>query len=682
MSDVIENLTAPAQFIPFELHPNTLRTIIQEQSGTWQKAIAELVMNSVDAGATRIDINYECDEKYTRLLKLNVSDDGHGFHNEDQLNFFKMFGAPHQQNDAFYGKYRIGRGQCLAFGKVTWRSHNYEMSVDLGDPTEKETPLEKIGYNFKHYKEVHQGCSVTVEFFNPPRTWKIDKLSQEKRTRHIFDGLIELIKFVPIPIFINGICVTYDYSKIKWTHEDENAYYLIQTMTDTKFKDLKDELNEVSIYNRGVLATTFPATWKGCCGVAISKKQIKLNMARNSIVDHDHYWYYIQNMIDQLSSSAFVSTVNEPKTDAERAVIINQIYLDDTFCVVNTVSQVAHFLQLPLFKTQNGTLVSVVELLKKSKLYTVCPDPVGQERTTISEAMEKKKITVIDQKFLGATYVYGAGFAESFPRSAQTLFCDFIRNISGLTAINDPYDIYEEIEVKYGQDYIQKRGITIESIVESGKRVKSKLYALLNYTNWKIKISNYDDLAQGLEVTYKPLSEKDLDAEELACFKAIRRVNAKFKEYNVGDRVLKLGSSDHALAWTDSYSTIWITKPMLHMMRENKFSNIILILLHEYCHREGNVDSHATHNHNFDFFDSFHTLSMKLPLDLFSDLLRNQYVRWLSESQTRPSAKISYCLDRVFEYYPDLVRKNTDEMRAKFGRMSRKFADLANKAEE
>lgn len=682
MSTAIEGLNAPTQFVPFELHPNTLRTIIQEQSGTWEKAIAELVMNSVDAGATRIDIDYECDEKFTKLLKLKVTDNGHGFHNEDQLNFFKMFGAPHAEGDAYYGKYRIGRGQCLAFGKVTWRSHNYEMVVDLGNPKEKETPLDKIGYNFKYYEEVHHGCSVNVEFFNAPRFWKIDKLSQEKQTRHIFDGLIDLVKFVPVPIFINGICVTYDYSAIQWTHEDENAYYLIQTMNNTKFKDLKDELNEVSVYNRGVLTTTFPITWKGCCGVVISKKQIKLNMARNSIVDHDFYWYHIQNMIDQLSSTAFVSTVNEPKNDAERAVIINQIYLDDTFCVVNTVSQVAHFLRLPLFRTQNGTLISVVDMLKKSKLYTVCPDPLGKERTTISEALEKKKITVIDRKFLGASYVFGADFTEAYPRSAQDLFCDFMRNISGITAINDPYRIYEEIEIKYGQDYIEKRGITIESIVESGRQVKRKLYSLLNYSKWTIKINDYESLAQGLDVSYKTLSEKDLNAEELACFKAIRRVNAKFKEYNVGDRVIKLGSSDHALAWTDSYSTIWITKPMLHMMRENKFSNIILILLHEYCHRVGNIDSHATHNHNFEFYDSFHTLSMKLPLDLFSDLLRNQYVRWLSESQTRPSAKISYCLDRVFEYYPDLVRKNTDEMRARFGRMSRKLADIANRDDD
>lgn len=68
---------------------------------------------------------------------------------------------------------------------------------------------------------------------------------------------------------------------------------------------------------------------------------------------------------------------------------------------------------------------------------------------------------------------------------------------------------------------------------------------------------------------------------------------------------------------------------------------------------------------------------MKLPLDLFSDLLRSQYVRWLAESKTRPSSKIAYSLDRAFEYYPDLVRKNTFDMRNKFARIGRKFESLS-----
>lgn len=677
MSTMMEGLTKPANFVPFELHPNTLRMIIQEQAGTWEKAIAELVMNSVDAGAERIDINYTTKADSTNVDSLTVLDDGHGFHNEDQLNFFKVFGAPHEQNDAFYGKYRIGRGQCLSFGRVTWRSHNYEMHVDLGDPNEKETPLDKIGYNLNYYDELHKGCSVKVEFFNPIRFWPDKKNSEEKQVRDIFNGLIELIKFVPIPVFINGYRISFDYSKINWTYEDDNAYYLIQTMTNNRFKDLKDYLNEVSIYNRGVFATDFPATWKGCCGVVITKKQIKLNMARNSIVDHDEYWFYIRNKIDELSSLAFTSTITEPKSDEERAVVINQIYLDDTFAVVNTTKQIEHFMKMPLFKMQSGKILSIVDLIKNTKMYTVCTDPIGRERTTISEQLEKKKIAVLDRSFFGANYVFGRDFAENFEYNAQLIFLEFLKNISGITAIEEPHHVLFEVESKYGEDYIEKHNITIESIVRSGRSLSSRLYNLIGYMNLSIKFSNYEKLADGLDVTYKGLTEKDLNDEELACFKAIRRMNAKFKEYGFDERKIKVGESDHAIAWTDSFSTIWITKQMLYMLRNNEFTKVVQILLHEYCHKEGNLDTHASHKHNLEFYNEFHRLCMKLPLDTFSDLLKTLYVRWLANSKTRPSSKITYSLDRAFEYYPDLVRKNTPVMRHRFGRMGRKFESLS-----
>lgn len=669
----------PTNFVPFELHPNTLRMIIQEQSGTWAKAIAELVMNSVDANATEIHINYSLNDECSRVLKIQVSDNGKGFHNEDQLNFFKVFGAPHESNDAFYGKYRIGRGQCLTFGRVKWRSHNYEMSVDLGDPSEQETALDKIGYDLKEFEEVHQGCMVEVEFFQPIRIWRMKKYNDEQNIKMAFSSLIDLIKFVPVPIFINGVRITYDYSKIKWTYEDENAYYLIQTLSDNKFKDLNATLNEVSIYNRGVFVAEFPTLWKGCCGVVISKNQIKMNMARNAIVENDYYWYELKNRIEILASSAFVGTLTAPKNDQERAVIINQIFFDDGFVVLNSLHQIEHFLKVPLFKMQNGKLFSVIDLIKWAKLYTVCEDEIYAQRTTICEAIEKQKITVIDRNFMGDLDVIDYDFDRDFILSVQYVFTEFIRNISGINAKHNPNEVLNYIESKFGESYVEDHEITVDFIVDAGRKVLSRLASLLQYQRWGVDFVDFDGLANGLNLTYKELSEKDLTEEELACFKAIRRVNAKFKEHDYGDRKLKLGQSDHALAWTDSFSTIWITKRVLHMMRDNDFSKIVLILLHEYCHCDASVNSHATHKHNLEFYERFEELSISIPLDSFCDLLRSRYVRWLAESNSRPSSALAYSLDRTFEYYPDLIRKNTDSMRMKFQIMGYKLIQFSER---
>lgn len=66
----------------FGLHPKILLTIMREQAGSLAKAMAELVMNSVDAGATRIDLT-------VGESTFELSDDGCGFSSRDQLeNFF------------------------------------------------------------------------------------------------------------------------------------------------------------------------------------------------------------------------------------------------------------------------------------------------------------------------------------------------------------------------------------------------------------------------------------------------------------------------------------------------------------------------------------------------------------------------------------------------------------------
>ena len=40
----------------FRMHPDLLFSVIKAQAGTLAKALMELVMNSVDAGASRIEI--------------------------------------------------------------------------------------------------------------------------------------------------------------------------------------------------------------------------------------------------------------------------------------------------------------------------------------------------------------------------------------------------------------------------------------------------------------------------------------------------------------------------------------------------------------------------------------------------------------------------------------------------
>ena len=42
----------------FKMHSNLMHTIIYKQSGSLEKALSELIMNSIDANSTRIDIDF------------------------------------------------------------------------------------------------------------------------------------------------------------------------------------------------------------------------------------------------------------------------------------------------------------------------------------------------------------------------------------------------------------------------------------------------------------------------------------------------------------------------------------------------------------------------------------------------------------------------------------------------
>lgn len=87
--------------LPFTLDPQIIHHVIYNQAGSIGKAIIELIMNSIDAGAAAVQIKMT--EKGFECV-----DDGRGFASrEDVLNYFGRFGTPHQEGDATYGRFRL-----------------------------------------------------------------------------------------------------------------------------------------------------------------------------------------------------------------------------------------------------------------------------------------------------------------------------------------------------------------------------------------------------------------------------------------------------------------------------------------------------------------------------------------------------------------------------------------------
>lgn len=278
----------------FSVHPSVIKSIILEQAGDPCKALVELVMNSIDAGATEIHLNVSS-------THFSIRDDGRGFESKQEvLDYFGTFGTPHAQDDATYGVFRIGRGQAFALAKTEWRSGRVGMLVNLNGLENRSD----IGYQLTEHEAVYKGCEIKGEFFDPLHTLQghlnakhfndqlnttltnfaklrgengsqlqrlLSGMLPKEMSSGFFARLFTLLLMVDVPVHLNGILIT---QAIK------PNLVLSDHLFDIYLFDRRSTSTGVLLLNQGVLITkqAFPVP----CIINFKEKP-SLNMARNSI---------------------------------------------------------------------------------------------------------------------------------------------------------------------------------------------------------------------------------------------------------------------------------------------------------------------------------------------------------------------------------------------------------------
>lgn len=233
----------------FELDPKIIHHIIFSQAGSVAKAIIELIMNSIDAGATRVSVTltetgFEC------------ADDGHGFASLDDVKrYFGRFGTPHAEGDATYGRFRLGRGQIMAHASTQWASNLWRMNVD--------TPRWGYQYDLSEETDAVAGCAIQGQWYEALSAVELLSTVQEIR---------DLIRYTTIQVFLNGAQLNKNPANEAWDFEDENAYYRVKTD------------GAVFIYNQGVLVRPDSSHIWGVGGLIVTKKAIDLNVSRTDIL--------------------------------------------------------------------------------------------------------------------------------------------------------------------------------------------------------------------------------------------------------------------------------------------------------------------------------------------------------------------------------------------------------------
>ena len=282
-------MTATQEKRQFKMHAKLLYDVIRRQAGTLSKAVLEGIMNSVDAGAT------EC--RVTILPKrVRVEDDGQGFRSQGEIEtWFEVFGQPHEESEGkTYGTFRMGRGQMFAFGVNAWRTGKFSMSIDIQN--------NGLDYDLKSEKKNHQGCQIAIELYSQLMPSDLDSCVRD---------LEDWVKYCPIPVYVNDNLISTDPSTCKWDFTTDEAYVKLKPN------------GGLAVYNLGVHVLTFQGYKYGTGGEVVSRKQVKVNFARNDIQSDCEVWKVVKKLVDQKASQR--SEGKKALNDNERQRLVTRL---------------------------------------------------------------------------------------------------------------------------------------------------------------------------------------------------------------------------------------------------------------------------------------------------------------------------------------------------------------------
>jgi hypothetical protein len=496
----------------FRMHPKLLYDVILRQAGSLAKAILEGGMNSVDAKARRCEISLTDTE-------LTVCDDGHGITRPEHVEkFFETFGQPHDEHEQkVYGTFRMGRGQLFAYGRNVWRTGPFEMHVDI--------KRDGLDYRLFRRKQSVEGCRIAVALYDPLLPSELAETERVVR---------RWLRYAPIEVSWNGEPITVDPASEKWDHVTPEAWIRLK------------ESGSLALYNLGVHTMDVPNYRFGIGGEIVSRKQLKVNFARNDVQSGCRVWRKIQPLVNRSATDR-----NLKKTsldDAARQRLADQIVRGElTDC--NTVRR------LRLLTAVNGRQFSNDQLCdcEYRGRYSSCPrghrlgDKLFQQKVAFIFADE-----TLERFGVGAAEELVALLGGKAPESAGLSRLRFVPFAELSRGMNEDYDILDESELRP------------------------------NERLWLRLVSKAKD---------RMCPARAGERDDWFAMAARRKV--------------LVGTSGHADGWTDGRSYVALSRQFLGRQEFDVagFAAVGRLLLHEFCH---DAPDTAEHTHTHEFYELFH----------------------------------------------------------------------------
>jgi len=485
----------------FEMHKALIFSVMQKQAGTVAKALLELVMNSADAGSKRIDI------AITRE-GFTASDEGRGFQSEKEIDeWFATFGTPHSEGDSTYGAFRMGRGQIMTFARTVWRTRTFQMNVDV-----RERGLD---FDLIRDLEDRPGCLIEGNWYTPMKAVEFKAAVRELR---------EMVEFAGILVTINGEVASKNPAELGWDRVTDDAYIRFE------------QQGGLRVYNLGVLVRSYPGHQHGACGVVVSRKQLKVNFARNEILTSEcEAWGRIKEV---LSGYAREKAKNTMRLDADaRRHLMDQL--------VTGAIQPEMVKDARLIEALDGRKLKISELAGKQVIVAAADDTRADYI-----AQTRRDVIVVSEAFVHSC---GMETKDEFQQVLRTAVAALEPKKADQIVIEDA----DEVLATVSKDRVALR-------TEDLSPQESAMLRFLEKINGDV----------------------------------VRMVSQR-SGYKPKARRLLPGESETAEAWTNGHDWIYLERrklnqPLtLHSALEN-----LLILVHEYLHDASDLEGHA-HDQEF-----------------------------------------------------------------------------------
>ena len=485
-----------------KMHNNLLLDVIKRQAGTLNKAFLEGVMNGLEAGASQVNVTFKVEDgKAYATLK----DNGKGISSIEEIeSFFETFGTPHDESEnKIWAQFRMGRGQLFSFGKNTWRTSHFKMMVDI-----KEWGL---SYQLEQNHEEINGCEIEIELYeNPIGTWNCPSLDSLK------EAVKKLCKFMEGNITFNKDTINTPASTLKWDIEDENAYYSFNSGIN------------VGIYNLGAYVMDIASSRAGTNGIIVSKKQLKVNFARNDVLYNCPIYTSIQEVIKQ-------NRIKKTRKKGKRlSQYERQSVLTDLRDGTQFFKNVKH---IKIVKTSQGKYMSLKEIIDNKQEWVFAP--------------------------------LGSNIADKAMQMGIALcFDESIIDELGFNGDNDKFFTWISNVPSY--DY--------PDIIALEKRY-------LAYNSYESKDNCF--LTDKFESGYKTLGNKDLTKLERRFLKVLNDMTCYFK-----NREIRIGVSGESSAWTDGRSYITLERDFIKSNVNYNEHHLFVVLIHELAHDDDTDCTH------------------------------------------------------------------------------------------